>query len=99
MSTSPSRPKAPPTKPKKERERERERERKEKALQQSTERLKTVVRRLPPNLPEDVFWQSVQPWVTEEAVSWKVFYAGKARKRYALLTLHSLPQSLIWELR
>ncbi|KIK00982.1 hypothetical protein K443DRAFT_582423 [Laccaria amethystina LaAM-08-1] len=81
MSTSPSRPKAPPTKPKKERERERERERKEKALQQSTERLKTVVRRLPPNLPEEVFWQSVQPWVTEEAVSWKVFYAGKARKR------------------
>jgi len=82
MSTSPSRPKASPTKPKKERERERERERKEKALQQSTERLKTVVRRLPPNLPEDVFWQSVQPWVTEESVSWKVFYAGKARKRY-----------------
>ena len=92
MSTSPSRPKGPPTKPKKERERERERERKEKALQQSTERLKTVVRRLPPNLPEDVFWQSVQPWVTEESVSWKVFYAGKARKRYVFfLTLHSQP--------
>lgn len=96
MSTSPSRPKGPPTKPKKERERERERERKEKALQQSTERLKTVVRRLPPNLPEDVFWQSVQPWVTEESVSWKVFYAGKARKRYVFfLTPHSLLQSLI----
>ena len=96
MSTSPSRPKGPPTKPKKERERERERERKEKALQQSTERLKTVVRRLPPNLPEDVFWQSVQPWVTEESVSWKVFYAGKARKRYVFfLILHSLLQSLI----
>ena len=96
MSTSPSRPKGAPTKPKKERERERERERKEKALQQSTERLKTVVRRLPPNLPEDVFWQSVQPWVTEESVSWKVFYAGKARKRSVFfLTLHSLLQSLI----
>ena len=25
-----------------------------------TERLKTVVRRLPTNLPEDVFWQSVR---------------------------------------
>ena len=24
------------------------------------ERLKSVVRRLPPNLPEEIFWQSVQ---------------------------------------
>jgi regulator of nonsense transcripts 3 len=45
------------------------------------DRLKTVVRRLPPNLPEDVFWQSVQAWVTEESVSWKVFYPGKVGKR------------------
>ncbi|THG98105.1 hypothetical protein EW145_g7482 [Phellinidium pouzarii] len=47
-----------------------------------TDKLKTVVRRLPPNLPEDVFWQSVQPWVSEETVSWKMFYPGKIRKKY-----------------
>lgn len=46
-------------------------------------RLKTVVRRLPPNLPEPVFWQSVQPWVTDETASWKIFYQGKLRKKYA----------------
>jgi hypothetical protein len=45
------------------------------------DRLKTVVRRLPPNLPEEVFWQSVQTWVTDEIVSWKVFYPGKVGGR------------------
>ncbi|KAJ7069557.1 Smg-4/UPF3 family-domain-containing protein [Mycena amicta] len=67
---------------------EREREKKERQSQAAatavpapTERLKIVVRRLPPNLPEDVFWQSVQQWVTDESVSWKIFYPGKLRKR------------------
>ena len=46
-----------------------------------TERLKTVVRRLPPNLPEDVFWQSVQAWVTDDTVTWKVYHPGKLRRR------------------
>ncbi|KAF8513571.1 Smg-4/UPF3 family-domain-containing protein [Hysterangium stoloniferum] len=58
---------------------------KEVVKQQSTApiRLKTVVRRLPPNLPEAIFWQSVQPWVTEETVAWKVFYQGKLRKKFS----------------
>ncbi|THH18892.1 hypothetical protein EW146_g2181 [Bondarzewia mesenterica] len=46
------------------------------------ERLKTIVRRLPPNLPEDIFWQSVQNWVTDDTASWKIFYPGKLRKKY-----------------
>ncbi|TFK67637.1 hypothetical protein BDN72DRAFT_89122 [Pluteus cervinus] len=70
--------KAPPTKPKKDRERDKETKEKQ---AQSSERLKTVVRRLPPNLPEEVFWQSVQTWVTDETVTWKVFYPGKIKKR------------------
>ena len=41
---------------------------------------KTVVRRLPPNLPEDVFWQSIQAWVTDVIVTWKVYHPGKLRK-------------------
>jgi regulator of nonsense transcripts 3 len=75
MATTASKPSAVKSKPPK--------EKKEKQPQPSgSERLKTVVRRLPPNLPEDVFWQSVQTWVTDDTVSWKVFYAGKLRKRY-----------------
>jgi len=46
-----------------------------------SERLKTVVRRLPPNLPEHIFWQSVQAWVTDETVVWKEFYPGKVKKK------------------
>ena len=49
------------------------------------ERLKVVVRRLPPNLPEEIFWQSVSDWVSDETVSWKSFHAGKVRKRWALV--------------
>ncbi|KAJ7625291.1 Smg-4/UPF3 family-domain-containing protein [Mycena polygramma] len=76
-----STPKAPPTKPTR-KEREREKKDKERLSQPpTTERVKTVVRRLPPNLPEDVFWQSVQAWVSDETVTWKVFYPGKLRKR------------------
>ncbi|KAG8886021.1 hypothetical protein FRB98_001497 [Tulasnella sp. 332] len=43
-------------------------------------RLKVVVRSLPPNLPEAIFWQSVEPWVTEETTLWKSFCPGKFRK-------------------
>jgi hypothetical protein len=46
-------------------------------------RLKIVVRRLPPNLPEEIFWQSVSEWVSDETVFWKSFHAGKVKKRYA----------------
>jgi len=51
-----------------------------KPVRQVEAKLKTVVRRLPPNLPEPVFWQSVAPWVTPETTSWKVFYPGKLGK-------------------
>ncbi|GAA5822742.1 hypothetical protein JCM11251_004362 [Rhodosporidiobolus azoricus] len=59
-------------------------------------RLKLVVRRLPPDLPEAVFWRSVAPWVAREetgeaqqgpaphegaeTVSWAVYKSGKVRK-------------------
>ncbi|KXN89741.1 Regulator of nonsense transcripts UPF3 [Leucoagaricus sp. SymC.cos] len=64
----------------KDQDKDKDRETKEKA-QLPGERLKVVVRRLPPNLPEDIFWQSVSNWVTEESVSWKAYYSGKPRKR------------------
>lgn len=62
--------------------RAREKEKRQKGDPKSqTERLKTVVRRLPPNLPENIFWQSVQQWVTGDTVQWKAFYQGKFRTR------------------
>jgi hypothetical protein len=86
--TEPIRAGGPITKTKsKDKEKEKEKERKQRPAQKSqssSERLKTVVRRLPPNLPEDIFWQSVQPWVTEDTVSWKEYYQGKFKKRRVL---------------
>ncbi|KAH8097121.1 Smg-4/UPF3 family-domain-containing protein [Cristinia sonorae] len=73
---------AQPSRSSKVKEKEKEKEKKVRSSNKSQlDRLKTVVRRLPPNLPEEIFWQSVHPWVTEETVSWKVYYPGKFRKR------------------
>ena len=69
-------------KPKKSKSRSERRAAKASRSSGRTEKLKTVVRRLPPNLPEEVFWQSVQPWVTSETASWKAFYPGKLRKSW-----------------
>lgn len=49
-------------------------------------RLKLVIRRLPPTLPEEIFWNSVTPWLGnvngsvegESKVSWKRYVKGKA---------------------
>ena len=72
-----------PAKTKKEKEKEKEREKAERkaSLPQQNERLKTVVRRLPPNLPEEIFWNSVQAWVTDETAVWKIYCPGKLRKK------------------
>jgi len=43
-------------------------------------KLKIVVRRLPPNLPEQLFWKSVEPWVSEETAGWRDFKQGKLAK-------------------
>lgn len=67
--------------PKRNQAKQKQKDPKPQAPANATERLKTVVRRLPPNLPEDIFWQSVQTWVTDDSVTWKVYHAGKLRKR------------------
>lgn len=71
--------------PKRNQAKQKQKDPKPQAPANATERLKTVVRRLPPNLPEEIFWQSVQTWVTDDSVTWKVYYAGKVRKRCVLL--------------
>ncbi|KAJ3557374.1 hypothetical protein NP233_g11760 [Leucocoprinus birnbaumii] len=78
---TPANPQTPSkSKAKKSKDKEKDRERKEKT-QLPGERLKIVVRRLPPNLPEEIFWQSVSDWVTDDSVSWKAYYPGKPKKR------------------
>ncbi|SRR6266550_7702540 len=74
------------------RDKEREKAEKERAAvaAATVERLKAVVRRLPPNLPEDVFWQSVQQWVSDETVTWKGFYPGKFKKKWVLFRVDRL---------
>jgi hypothetical protein len=43
----------------------------------------TVVRRLFPNFPDQIFWhlwRSKQIWLTDDAVIWREVYPGKVRK-------------------
>lgn len=45
-------------------------------------KLKIVVRRLPANIPEEVFWSSTAQWVNDETAGWKVFRKGKVAKSF-----------------
>ncbi|KAI8074721.1 Smg-4/UPF3 family-domain-containing protein [Gongronella butleri] len=65
---------ADPQKKKKKRERRRK-----KAKSSAKEAIKTkvIVRRLPPNLPEDVFMNAVSRWTGDDIVDYKVYIPGK----------------------
>lgn len=66
------------------------------------QRLKVVVRKLPPDLPPNVFWQTTAQWITREdgdagehpgaeRVVWSQYRQGKVRKRSAYSLARSLP--------
>lgn len=60
-------------------------------------KLKIVVRRLPANIPEEIFWSSTAQWVNDETAGWKVFRKGKVAKAYvapALLSSSGTPELL-----
>ncbi|KAK9670727.1 hypothetical protein K7432_017565, partial [Basidiobolus ranarum] len=38
---------------------------------------KVIIRRLPPNLPEELFFKSIQPYITEENILWRLYVPGK----------------------
>lgn len=40
-------------------------------------RLKLVIRRLPPTLPEEIFWKSCSQWITDETCSWRRYVQGR----------------------
>ncbi|PWN21359.1 hypothetical protein BCV69DRAFT_298378 [Microstroma glucosiphilum] len=43
-------------------------------------KLKVVVRRLPPHLPEEIFWRSVEPWTGKQTLEGKKPPVGQAAK-------------------
>jgi len=45
-------------------------------MSKSAPRTKLVIRRLPPTLPEDVFWRVVGPYVDGKSL-WKRFVKGR----------------------
>ncbi|KAI8974302.1 Smg-4/UPF3 family-domain-containing protein [Pilobolus umbonatus] len=72
------------TKPEKSKRKKRDRPKKKKRYSRKSKlKTKVVVRRLPPNLPEQVFMNSVKPWVTEESVDYSLFVPGKLSKSKA----------------
>ena len=87
--------KPPQEKVTKAKEKDKDRERSSSTQPNSAERLKIVVRRLPANLPQDIFWQSVASWVNDETTTWRSYCPGKMRKKYVRL---SRPQPSIDEL-
>jgi regulator of nonsense transcripts 3 len=40
------------------------------------QRIKAIVRKLPPNLPEELFWRSCELWVNDDTVKEKWFMKG-----------------------
>jgi regulator of nonsense transcripts 3 len=52
-----------------------------------TLKTKVIVRRLAPNLPEDIFMNSVKPWVSEDNVTYSLYVPGKLSKRCVALAL------------
>ena len=50
-------------------------------------RLKLVIRRLPPTIPEDIFWKSISPWIDDGKSTWKKWYQGKKFDEYASFLL------------
>jgi regulator of nonsense transcripts 3 len=46
-------------------------------------RNKLVIRRLPPTLPEDIFWKSLDPWISDGKCQWKRYIQGRTGVGYA----------------
>jgi regulator of nonsense transcripts 3 len=64
--------------PKKKKEKKKPRKRGSKKALPKT---KVVVRRLPPNIPPEIFNKSVQQWINDTTVDWQLFVPGKLSSR------------------
>lgn len=52
-------------------------------------RLKLVIRRLPPTIPEAIFWSTVSSWIDEGKSTWRKWYPGKKADEYVLPPLRT----------
>ncbi|CAG8509855.1 3570_t:CDS:2 [Acaulospora colombiana] len=52
---------------------------KPKASTSSVQRIKAVVRKLPPNLPEEIFWRSCELWVNDNTVKERWYRPGRTK--------------------
>ncbi|KAI8076536.1 Smg-4/UPF3 family-domain-containing protein [Gilbertella persicaria] len=71
------------TKPTKTDKKKKPKKKSKKRTRKPTLKTKVVVRRLPPNLPQDIFMNSVKPWVHEDNVDYSLYVAGKLSKSKA----------------
>ncbi len=55
---------------------------------QVTERLKCVVRLLPPSLKEEEFWEETKDFISDDSTTYKYFAQGKFSKKYGLFFLN-----------
>jgi regulator of nonsense transcripts 3 len=67
-----------PEQSKKKKEKKKPRKRSGKKTSSKT---KVVVRRLPPNIPQEVFSNSVKGWINEATIDWQLFVPGKLSSR------------------
>lgn len=66
----------------KKKQKEKAKKKAKKASRKNAPKTKVVVRRLPPNLPEDVFMNAVKRWTSDEVVDYKFYVPGKLSQRY-----------------
>ncbi|WWC92759.1 uncharacterized protein L201_007718 [Kwoniella dendrophila CBS 6074] len=59
------------------------------ASSSATARNKLVIRRLPPTLPEELFWKSVSTWINDKTCLWKRFIKGRIGDGYDAHPVHS----------
>ncbi|GAA5814841.1 hypothetical protein MFLAVUS_008344 [Mucor flavus] len=69
--------------------RKRTKKRTKRHARKNTLKTKVIVRRLPPNLPEEIFMNSVKPWISEETVDYSLYVPGKLSKSKAKESLFS----------
>ncbi|KAG8758147.1 hypothetical protein FRC14_000708 [Serendipita sp. 396] len=56
------------------------------------QRIKAIVRKLPPNLPEEIFWRSCELWVNDNTVRTKWFRKGDLKGPSVTVSSLSLSQ-------
>ncbi|KAI7866105.1 Smg-4/UPF3 family-domain-containing protein [Mucor mucedo] len=66
-----------------EKPKKRTKKRSKRHARKPTLKTKVIVRRLPPNLPEEIFFNSVKPWINQDNVDYSLYVPGKLSKSKA----------------